>query len=226
MAHGARRIAITLACGAVLGVAAVAAVDAVDELAGAQANKISVTAARLQVNQRISQAAVRRSNESLNLLRPIRPAASIDRNPTNPFNAVAKGTGWPTAAIAEQAITSSKIGEGSVTTVKLGDDAVTNSKLANPNYRAVIRATGALNRGNATSSLRTDTGRYRVEFPEDVAACTFVAQQGDGDTAVDDDDKGFAAAGLVSGKVNAVQVATRNLDGTLTNRDFHLTVTC
>ncbi len=226
MAHGARRIAITLACGAALGVAAVAAVDAVDEPAVAQANKISVTAGQLQVNQRISQAAVRRSNESLNLLRPVRPAASTDRNPTNPFGQVTKGSGWPTAAIAELAITSSKIGEGSVTTGKLGDDAVTNSKLANPIYRAVVRATGALNRGNASSSERTDTGRYRVEFPEDVAACTFVAQQGDGGTAVGDNNKGFAAAGLVSGNVNAVQVATWSMDGTLTNRDFHLTVTC
>ena len=34
------------------------------------------------------------------------------------------------------------------------------------------------------------------------------------------------AAKALIGKVNAVQVATRNLDGTLTNRDFHLTVTC
>ena len=112
MAHGARRIAITLACGAALGVAAVAAVDAVDEPAGAQANKISVTAGQLQVNQRISQAAVRRSNESLNLLRPVRPTASTDRNPTNPFNAVTRGTGWPTSAIAEQAIEWQQIYDG------------------------------------------------------------------------------------------------------------------
>jgi hypothetical protein len=56
---------VGLVCGAALGIGSIVAVDAATESADAQ-EKFTVSPAQLQINQRISQAAVRRSNRSLN----------------------------------------------------------------------------------------------------------------------------------------------------------------
>ncbi len=71
-----------------LGLGSMVAVDAATQEASAQASKFRVSAEQLRINQRISQAAVRRSNESLNLLGPVR-----DRTATAPRDTA---PGWGT----------------------------------------------------------------------------------------------------------------------------------
>ena len=106
-----RLIATGLACGVALGLGGLVAADLGTESADAQGD-FKVTPAQLQINQKISQAAVRRSNEALGLLGPVRPKESTDKNPVNPFASVERGSGWPTAALADGAVTSPKLSPG------------------------------------------------------------------------------------------------------------------
>jgi hypothetical protein len=73
------------------------------------ASTIRVTPTQLQINQRISQAAVRRSNEALVLLAPIRPDA---KQPN-------KVLGWTTRNLRDAAVTTPKLADGAVTAAKL-----------------------------------------------------------------------------------------------------------
>ena len=68
------RWAAGLATGVVLGAAGVFAIGTT-QTADAQGD-FKVTPAQLQINQKISQAAVRRSNQGLNYLAPIRTSQS------------------------------------------------------------------------------------------------------------------------------------------------------
>ena len=77
--------------GAVLGIGGVLlAGQATDEASGQSARPVTVSAQQLAVNQRISQAAVRRANESLKLLGPVRP---VPRTPAKPL-------GWRAADLS------------------------------------------------------------------------------------------------------------------------------
>jgi hypothetical protein len=104
------RVVTGLIVGAALSVGAIAAVDAIEEPVGAQSG-FAVTPAQLRINQRISQAAVRRSNEALNRLRPVRPAPGGDGDDPAATGGVqpGTGTGWETGDLADDAVTSSKL---------------------------------------------------------------------------------------------------------------------
>lgn len=67
------------------------------------------TAQQLMINQRISQAAVLRSNESLMDLSPVRPAKSTSKKPINPWPTTQRGLGWPTAAYQDGSVTAAKL---------------------------------------------------------------------------------------------------------------------
>jgi len=98
-----------IASAAVLGTAAILVAS------GTAANETSIsTSQQLLINQRISQAAVRRSNSALNYLAPVRTAqsdaANTGRNGVTPLSRVTgAGKGWPTTAIADEAITPAKL---------------------------------------------------------------------------------------------------------------------
>ncbi len=83
-----KHLILGTACGLALGVGVIAAVDAGTQTADAQGD-FKVTPAQLQINQKISQAAVRRSNQGLNYLAPIRTsqsdAADTGRNGVTPL---------------------------------------------------------------------------------------------------------------------------------------------
>ncbi|MDA3005875.1 MAG: hypothetical protein O3B97_04375 [Actinomycetota bacterium] len=89
-----------IASAAVLGTAAVLVGS------GTAANEnANTTGQQLLINQRISQAAVRRSNSALNYLAPVRTtqsdAANTGRNGVTPLSRVTgSGKGWTTAQIA------------------------------------------------------------------------------------------------------------------------------
>lgn len=123
----------------------------------------TTTSQQLLINQRISQAAVRRSNSALNYLAPIRTtasdAANTGANGVTPLSKVTgSGQGWTTAQIANQA--------------------VTPAKLSSPSYFAAISAAGAVQRSTAgvtVTAARAGTSTYTVTFPSNVSACAPIA---------------------------------------------------
>ncbi len=124
---------------------------------------------QLLINQRISQAAVKRSNSSLNYLAPIRTAATdaanTGANGVTPLSRVTgAGQGWTTAQIANQAITTAKIANG----------AVTPTQLAHPSWFAYINFAGTVTSsttGLTVTVARSGTSTYTVTFPSNVSAC-------------------------------------------------------
>ncbi len=77
--------------------------------ASGNATSRNSTAQQLMINQRISQAAVLRSNESLMDLSPVRPAKSTSKKPINPWPTAQRGLGWPTAAYQNGSVTAAKL---------------------------------------------------------------------------------------------------------------------
>lgn len=114
---------------------------------------------QLMINQRISQAAVKRSNSSLNYLAPIRTAATDAANTgaqgVTPLSKVTgAGLGWTTAQIA--------------------DKAITPAKLSNPSYFAYILFGGTVSSsttGTTVTVAKSGTSTYTVTFPSNVSAC-------------------------------------------------------
>lgn len=143
--------------GMAVGLAGVAIADQATQ--PADAATFQVTPAQLQINQRISQAAVRRSNEALDLLDPIRKSGAKDDAP-----------GWGTAQIKDGAVTAAKL------------DTAARERL--PRWAVVAATTGSLVRGKGatTSAKLADPGLYTVTFDRDVSACAIQASQGDGGT--------------------------------------------
>jgi hypothetical protein len=127
---------------------------------GTAANENGTTASQqLLINQRISQAAVKRSNQSLNYLAPVRTtasdAANTGANGVTPLSRVTgAGQGWTTAQIANQAITP--------------------AKLSNPSYFAYINFAGTVTSstsGTTVTVVRSGTSTFTVTFPSNVSAC-------------------------------------------------------
>lgn len=127
------RIISSITAAVVVGACAVAAVDMVTGTAEAQSGT-TITKAQLMANQRISSAAVARSNRALNYLAPIRTDATDKADDgTSGVKAlsaiVGSGRGWTSAQIADLAIISNKIADSAVITAKIANGAVTNAKL-------------------------------------------------------------------------------------------------
>jgi hypothetical protein len=154
-----RRWWVGVAAGMALGLGGLAAVQAATDDASA-ASTFRVTPEQLQINQRISQAAVRRSNESLDLLDPVRKSGANDTAP-----------GWGTSQIADKAVTPAKL-----------NDALANGQ---PRWAVVAATTGSLVRGKGavTSAKLPTTGFYTVTFDSDVRACSFQATVAATDTS-------------------------------------------
>jgi hypothetical protein len=150
---------IGVASGVALGLGSIVAVDVATQEASAQASKFRVSAEQLRINQRISQAAVRRSNESLTLLGPIRDSDGAGTRDTAP--------GWASAQIAS----------GAVTQAKLAAEVTAKQPLW-----AVVSPDGTLARGSgATASGRAAgfaAGVYAVTFNRNITQCAYVATIG------------------------------------------------
>ena len=151
---------VGVAAGVALALGVVVAVEAGTQDASAQGG-FAATAEQLRTNQRISIAAVRRSNEALNLLDPIR------RQPKLPQ----KVLGWRTQDLRDGAVSTAKIANGAVSEAKLASSAA--GRL--PAW-AVVGANGALARSSGgITSQRTGEGAYRVDFNRNVGQCAWTA---------------------------------------------------
>jgi hypothetical protein len=198
---------IGVTAGVALGLGTGAAVDAATDTASAQA-RFTVSAEQLRINQRISQAAVRRSNESLQLLGPIR------RLPNQPNQVL----GWRTQDIRDGAVTAGKLTES----IREGQ----------PRWAVVTAGTGALSRAKgATASAKLATvGFYTVTFDRDVSACAIQATIADGGTAVTP--VGQISAWRSPTAANTVTVRTAQDDAVsgvptdVNTLPFHITVLC
>jgi hypothetical protein len=190
--------------GVALGLAGVLAAEAATDEASAQGG-FSVSAEQLRINQRISQAAVRRSNESLDLLDPVRKSGASDTAP-----------GWGTAAIASNAITEAKLSSA----VREGQ----------PRWAVVTETTGALSRGSGvtTSTKLAGVGLYEVTFDRDVSACSIQATIAATGTTPLGADLGRIGAWVSATDNKVVTVRTdETVTGTPNNGfPFHVTVLC
>ena len=117
-------------------------------------------------------------------------------------------------AIKEQALDASKL------------EQVPSSVQADGVVRqGVISDVGATVRGRGiASSAQTGTGQYQVIFDRDVRACFYSATLGD--ESASGPGTGQIAVTSAASNVNGVRVVTRDSDGTLANRSFHLLVSC
>jgi hypothetical protein len=205
--------------------------------ANAQADQVRLSAEQLLINQRISQAGVRRANEALGLLQPVRPAEG-------------KSTGWPTAGVADGAITAPKIARGAVGPGKIAAEAVgptqlsheLQEQLAGPPF-AALNADGTIqsvpggglrmSRVMEFGTGRRGVGSYIVQFAADTRACPLIATleltaavDGDaGEIAV----KEIGGVGVINGELqffSKVAVQTRASDGTPADRSFHVAAMC
>ncbi len=211
---------VAIATVAVIGTAAALMVS------GASAG-ISTTQ-QLVINQKISQTAVLRSNQSLNYLAPIRTTTTDAVNTgkagvTRLSYVVGSGLGWTTAQIANGAVTTAKIANGAVATAEIANGAVTNAKLANPIYVAQTTVTGVI---SAISTLTPGVtlvpgiaGVNTIIFPVSVAACTFAA-------TIAGATPGFVTVSPVGGNAAAVTVETFNNSVLLTNLPVHIIAYC
>lgn len=205
--------------GIVLGLGAVLAIEGTTDDASAQAN-FAVTPEQLRINQRISQAAVRRSNESLNLLDPVRKSGAQDDAP-----------GWGATQIRDSAITAAKLAGGAVTEPSLATGAVTEAKLAAavanrlPLWGATDGAIPpALLRGQGVTAFqRINPGNYRATFNRDISQCTW--------SAIPALDAGLGLPPAFEARValqdaTTLIVRTSAADGSPTDSGFHVQVFC
>ena len=222
-----------LAVGLLVGAAGVVVADHVTGQASGQSSPgtraVAVTPGQLLVNQRISQAAVRRGNESLRLLDPIRP--DLQRP--------GKVLGWRTGDLRDGAITTRKLSPGSVATESLADGAVTDAKVSQdvrdalaaarqhtPRW-AQVRFDGTLlsQRGVASSAF-TSAGRYRVNFAAPVAACALSVALVD-EVQAHPDPAIVATLAPINSAPHSVEVLVRDGSaGGVVNHSFHITANC
>jgi hypothetical protein len=126
----------------------------------------------------------------------------------------AKQDGFGPNAIKEQALDATKLKQ--VPSAQSADGLV---------RQAVISNVGATVRGRLiASSAQTGTGQYQVIFDRDVRACFYSATLGD--ESASGPGTGQIAVTSAASNVNGVRVVTRDSDGTLANRSFHLLVSC
>lgn len=90
---------------------------------------------------------------------------------------------------------------------------------------AVVSSGGTLVRGDeASSAVRTGTGKYSVTFTSGVRNCAFVATLGS--TGSTGSPTGFAGLALNPVNNRTVDVQTHSENGNNSDRPFHLIVVC
>jgi hypothetical protein len=130
-------VAVGVACA----LGAVVAVSAATDQARAQSG-FTVTAGQLQINQKISQASVRRSNRALNHLAPVRTAASDAADDGSGGVKPPAGTGWTADHIADGAVGRGKLAPDVRAAlprwaIKTGNDAGAPARTSSPGIQLI-----------------------------------------------------------------------------------------
>lgn len=198
---------VAVAAGVALGLGVMVAVEAGTGDASAQGG-FAVTAEQLRTNQRISIAAVKRSNQSLDLLDPIL------RQPKIPN----KVLGWRSQDLRDGAVTGAKIANGSVAEADLA-----SALAARLPAWAVVNSNGTLARSSGgITSQRTGLGLYRVDLNRTVGTCAWTGTQVETTAA----DLGPVGIELDPVDPQRLLVATADDSGVAADRAFSLQVTC
>jgi hypothetical protein len=168
----------------------------------------ALTAEQLRTNQQISIAAVRRSNQSLALLDPIRKLPKLPQ----------KTVGWRSQDLRDGAVTGAKIANGTVSESDLAPTVAGRLPIW-----AVVNATGSLARSSGgVSSQRTETGLYRVDLNRAVGSCAWTATQVETTAA----ELGNVGIELDPVDPERLSVRTTNAADAAADRAFSLQVTC
>jgi len=220
-----------------LAIGAVAAVGgaAIMLASGANAGTTS-SSEQLIINQRISQAAVRRSNTALNYMGVIR-TSTLDNtyglNKSNPkgvtplTQVTGAGLGWQTPQIRDGQVTSSKVADGAVTTSKIAAGGVTQEKLANKTYWAkYARITQNITASSGgVTAVRNELGQTTLTFPVAVNACAYSTTISDTASA-----NGYTISAISTGErtiqVNTVANGTTSLDPSAADAGYSIIVYC
>jgi len=197
--HGWLTVAAVGAAGAVIGVGVSMGVRSADA-----SSQVRVTPTQLLINQRISQAGVRRSNQALTLLAPL----IAQPGQTAP-------AGWSSPQIANGGVAPQDLQNPNLYAVVTGGAAAGATKL--------VRGSGA------TAVTRLGVGKYTVTFNKAVNACAYVASVGDPGSAAAVPPAATSVSGL-AGNANGVVVQTAKVGapgaGDLIDTTFHLVVDC
>ena len=126
----------------------------------------------------------------------------------------AKPDGFGPNAIKEQSLDASKLSQVPAATLA---DGVTRQAVIS-NVGATVRARGV------ASSAQSGTGQYVVVFDRDVRSCAYFATLGD--ESASGPGTGQISVTSAASNVNGVRVVTRDSDGMLADRSFHLLVSC
>jgi hypothetical protein len=184
-----------------------------DQAAGSAGFTLSVE--QLRINQRISSAAVRRSNESLQLLDPVRPL------PNRPNRTL----GWRTRDLRDGAVTTPKLNDASVTPSKL-DPALREGQ---PRWAVINGTTGerVRQKGAVASARETTGGEYSITWDRDITACAVQATIAS--PGVEPPPPGHTVAAWIDGdNPKVLRARTVNTDSPPVPADtsFHVTVLC
>jgi hypothetical protein len=126
------------------------------------------------------------------------------------------------AEIRSNAIGRSELRDGAVTPPKISGTVPVANGL---DKWGVVNSNGAFERGaGVTSTTRTGTGAYHVVFDEEVDDCGYLATLGRVGPQLAQ--AGEIGTGSLPGNANGVWVRTRDSAGNLSNRSFHIAVTC
>ena len=142
-----------------------------------------------------------------------------------------------TGSVGKRAIRTNGVGKAEIRSNAVGrselrDGAVTPPKIAGTVPTAnglekwgVVNSNGSFERGaGVTSTSRTGAGQYQVVFSADVSDCGYVATLGRNGTQAPQ--AGEIGTGSLPGNANGVRVRTRDSAGALSDRSFHIAVTC
>lgn len=127
------------------------------------------------------------------------------------------------AVLVAEAQTRSRINDGAL---EREPQAPIGTSLGSANLWAVVNADASVARsdgGNVAGTSKLGTGTYQVAFRRKVHVCAFSLTIGPSGTG---SSSGFGDVATRAGNNAAVFVQTRDINGVLADRPFHLVVNC
>lgn len=122
-------------------------------------------------------------------------------------------------------LASGSVGKRAIRARGVGNSELGRTRAYGLRLWAVIDTNGSRVRGSGvTSTTRAAPGAYHVVFNQDVTGCGYLATLGR--TGAQVAQGGEIGTGGLPGTPNGVWVRTRDSAGNLTDRSFHIAITC